>query len=92
MQIVSSSAIVLQEWNTATSLAAGDDDRNPVGRGRHVDGIQRCLAWNKPTVGFMKINVDATFFKDLNQTGLGMVIRDELRIFVLTRTKIVPGR
>lgn len=35
-------------------------------------------AWHPPPVGSLKLNVDATFFYDTNETGVVMVIRDDL--------------
>ncbi|KAL8514017.1 hypothetical protein ACS0TY_013220 [Phlomoides rotata] len=47
-----------------------------------------CLAWHPSPSGRMKLNVDAAFFSDTQQTGIGLVLRDELGNFIKGRTKI----
>lgn len=51
-----------------------------------------CRAWHPPSAGVLKCNVDAAFFEDTNQTGIGMVLRDEGGQFILARTLVIHGR
>ncbi|KAL8492154.1 hypothetical protein ACS0TY_023692 [Phlomoides rotata] len=50
-----------------------------------------CKAWHPPISGLVKLNVDATFFKDTFEMGLGFVIRDWLGEFIIGRSLILPG-
>lgn len=45
-----------------------------------------CKTWHKPEPGVLKINVDAAFFQETNELGLGMVMRDEEGRFVVARS------
>lgn len=83
------SASFLHEWRSArdNKLAAGGMQRR-VG----AAGAAGCRAWHPPTVGKLKCNVDAAFFEDTNQTGIGMVLRDDVGHFILARTMVFHGR
>lgn len=40
------------------------------------------LRWQKPVAGTLKCNVDAAFFEQENEYGIGMCIRDENDTFM----------
>lgn len=44
------------------------------------------IEWSPPPEGFLKCNVDAALFKDLNRVGTGMCIRNNVATFCLSRT------
>ncbi|KAK6126239.1 hypothetical protein DH2020_040011 [Rehmannia glutinosa] len=73
---------VLKEWlkfkcrNEAES--ATTIDRNMV-------------QWTKPSNTWMKCNVDAAICCKKNATGIGMIIRDDVGVFVVARTFWVQG-
>ncbi|KAL8529516.1 hypothetical protein ACS0TY_006807 [Phlomoides rotata] len=50
-----------------------------------------CEKWYTPMFGSVKINVDVAQFEDIEQTGVGAVIRDRAGVFVVGRTMIFPG-
>lgn len=50
-----------------------------------------CRARHPAPTGGLKLNVDAVFFVDSNQAGLGMVLRDGYGGFILARTVVKPG-
>lgn len=43
--------------------------------------------WSKPPSGWVKVNIDAASFEELNCTGVGAVIRDEQGEFVRARSR-----
>lgn len=46
---------------------------------------QRCGKWHAPQQGYMKVNVDTSFFADSTTTGVGMIIHDEEGEFMACR-------
>lgn len=44
-----------------------------------------CLKWHKPGTGWFKCNIDTTLYAGRCLVGLGMVVRDDMRAFVLAR-------
>lgn len=47
--------------------------------------------WHKPSSDFLKLNVDASFFIDELQTGIGMVLRNEGGEHVASKVLIREG-
>lgn len=45
-----------------------------------------CRQWHKPPRNFVKLIIDASFFSDSLQTGVGMVVRNEDGVFMNART------
>jgi ribonuclease HI len=43
--------------------------------------------WQKPSIGWLKCNVDAAFHKELNKTSVGWCLRDHMGRFVMAGTK-----
>ncbi|KAL8491613.1 hypothetical protein ACS0TY_023274 [Phlomoides rotata] len=43
------------------------------------------------TVGELSLDVDAAFFKDTMEMGLGMVLRDDHGDFIVGRSLVLPG-
>ncbi|KAL8472219.1 hypothetical protein ACS0TY_029440 [Phlomoides rotata] len=79
-EAVYESTMFLSEWRQSQSPAATE-----------TMPANQCQAWLPPSIGSWKLNVDATFFKETQQTGIGMAIRDENGAFVMGRTKIFTG-
>ena len=44
------------------------------------------ISWHRPLHGSFKCHIDASFFDELNCTGISMCIRDSLGSFVTTST------
>lgn len=53
--------------------------------------ISTCKAWHKQTSVTWKVNVNTVFFRDIGQTGVGMVIRNDSGAFVAGRTLVISG-
>ncbi|KAL8458399.1 hypothetical protein ACS0TY_036060 [Phlomoides rotata] len=51
----------------------------------------QCLTWHKPMSSKRELNMDATFFHDTQQTGVGMILRDEQGEFITMRTVVKEG-
>ncbi|KAH6834923.1 hypothetical protein C2S53_007295 [Perilla frutescens var. hirtella] len=49
-----------------------------------------CEGWHKPSLSWIKVNVDAVFFPSANSTGFGMILRDNLGMFVAVRSCFMP--
>ncbi|KAL8477087.1 hypothetical protein ACS0TY_029410 [Phlomoides rotata] len=47
-----------------------------------------CLSWHRPSAGSHKVNMDAAFFRDSMQTGIGMVLRDDRGEFIAAKTVV----
>ena len=45
-------------------------------------------SWKPPQPGRVKINVDASFYKETNIAGLGIIARDEKGNVILATTKV----
>lgn len=45
-----------------------------------------CRQWHKPPRNFVKLIIDASFFSDSLQTGVGMVVHNEDGVFMNART------
>jgi hypothetical protein len=43
--------------------------------------------WTRPSEGYLKCNVDASFSKTRNKVGINVCIRDDQDQFVLAKTK-----
>jgi ribonuclease HI len=43
--------------------------------------------WNKPSQGWIKINVDAAFFRDQGMTSVACCVRDETGSFICAKTR-----
>lgn len=54
-----------------------------------VHQVGRCLVWHALRAGFLKVNVDASFFSETSCIGVGMVIRDEGGIHIMGQTKLI---
>ncbi|KAL8521358.1 hypothetical protein ACS0TY_011763 [Phlomoides rotata] len=54
-------------------------------------GMLQCTTWHRPPTGYLKVNVDATFFRESLQTGTCMVLQDDAGNFVLGRTILLSG-
>ncbi|KAL8470914.1 hypothetical protein ACS0TY_033480 [Phlomoides rotata] len=50
-----------------------------------------CKKWRLPESGFMKANVDAAFFVDSLEMGLGVIIHDERGHHLFSRSHVMPG-
>lgn len=50
------------------------------------DNVSRAERWKPPPHGAFKCNVDASFHKEENVTGMGMCIRDETGRVVALKT------
>ncbi|KAL8525450.1 hypothetical protein ACS0TY_014893 [Phlomoides rotata] len=48
-----------------------------------------CVRWHKPQASFWKVNVDDAFFFDIMHTGIDMVLRDDLGVFVACKTMVL---
>lgn len=53
--------------------------------------VPSCKNWHVPSHGFVKCNVDGGFFEDSMETGIGMVLRDEVGEFIACRTVVHTG-
>lgn len=51
----------------------------------------RCRQWNKPPHDHLKVNIDAAFFTDSNETELGVMIFDDRGKQVISRTLLLVG-
>ncbi|XP_073119689.1 uncharacterized protein [Henckelia pumila] len=61
---------MLGEWISASN-------RNELPQDQAALNNNTCR-WTPPPPGFLKCNIDAAFFEDINQAaGVGMVVRDE---------------
>lgn len=63
---------LLDEWSRARKRNIGMQS-HPA----HNPGDAQ-VCWNKPSMGFVKCNIDASFLVDSNQVGIGICLRDEL--------------
>lgn len=78
VQAIHISASHLAEWEAARC--------SPLKK--HGQGSSRtdgCPAWHPPDPGAVKVNVDAAFFADTSQLGIGMVLRDAGGAHILGR-------
>lgn len=60
-------------YNAVWAVAEWQEVRQPAESFNMVD---RCMAWHKPRLGFVKINVDISFFEVSLQTGARMIIQN----------------
>ncbi|KAL8520573.1 hypothetical protein ACS0TY_011200 [Phlomoides rotata] len=63
---------------------------------RHLDAADSkssfcCKKWRLPESGFMKANIDAAFFWDTLEMGLGVIIHDESGRHLFSRSHVMPG-
>lgn len=67
-EVVFCSAVALPEWTEARPCpSSGVIAGSAASMG--------CRAWHPPVFGTLKLNVDVAFLKDMEQTGVGMVLR-----------------
>lgn len=70
---------LLKEW---------DEVRLPC----RISSVTRtCPKWHEPKTRVFKINVDANFFAETLETGVGMIVHDDLGEFVVARTLYRSG-
>lgn len=69
---------MLEDWSGACDL-----DASSHSPGNEVPILPK---WTKPLGGYLKCNVDAAFFKERNQVGIGMCLRDEFGHFLGAKT------
>lgn len=50
-----------------------------------------CKTWCKPQEGWIKINLDASFYEGAGRIGIGCVVRDDRGCFLRARTNVLPG-
>ncbi|KAL8555178.1 hypothetical protein ACS0TY_003114 [Phlomoides rotata] len=48
------------------------------------------MRWHPPLQGCVKLNVDASFFEDSLEMGLGVIIHDVVGAFVSCRSLVIP--
>ncbi|XVF01393.1 hypothetical protein REPUB_Repub04eG0084500 [Reevesia pubescens] len=69
-QVCGTVRVVLERAKYFSSLVGSD----------HTDGSEGSsnlqVGWKKPKQGIIKVNVDASYYKETHQTGLGVVARD----------------
>ncbi|KAL8528675.1 hypothetical protein ACS0TY_006212 [Phlomoides rotata] len=63
----------------------------PVPEQSAASGGLMCRAWHAPPTGMWKVNVNAAFFADSQQIGIGMVLRNEFGEFLAGKTLLIPG-
>lgn len=73
--VVHEAASFLTEWGASRSFMVGCSSTT-----------HQCKAWHPPSPGFWKVNVDAAFFVDSMQMGVGMVLRDNSGAHIIGRT------
>ncbi|KAL8531537.1 hypothetical protein ACS0TY_008219 [Phlomoides rotata] len=78
-QALKSATCILEEWRMV---------HHPVRGGR---SMPCCDKWRKPNPGFIKANIDASFFEHMGLTGAVIFVRDEEGEFVLGRTLTRQG-
>lgn len=78
-QLIHRAVIFHAEWRDAHKPA------------KHSESRHQCHKWHAPAVDYVKIDVDNAVFADTLQTGIGLVIRDEVRSFVACRIMVRPG-
>lgn len=62
VQVIHNAATALFEWNQCQKIVHADGTR------RQTSDIG-CSVWHKPPTGYIKVNVDASFFADTGQTN-----------------------
>lgn len=83
-EVVFASAAQLAEWMSANNSRVASTVSQQIPR-------LGCNAWHAPPAGTWKLNVDAAFFDDTNQMGIGMVVCNELGNFVVAKSIVVQG-
>jgi len=48
--------------------------------------VGRDVQWQRPTLGRLKCNIDASFSQSMNHVGIGICVRDNDGAFVLVKT------
>lgn len=69
---------LLQEWSKARETEAIPRASNPSTSAHSTS--------SKPPMGFVKCNIDASFFANSNQVGIGMSLRDDVGNFIGAKT------
>ncbi|KAK6120755.1 hypothetical protein DH2020_045505 [Rehmannia glutinosa] len=60
-------------------------------RGMQEDQLLNIIKWQKPTFSYPKCNIDASICRSSKQTGIGMVVRDDMGVFVVARCITFQG-
>lgn len=50
-----------------------------------------CLKWHRPPSSFVKCNVDAAFFLQANDMGLGIIVWDDKGNVLVYHSSVIPG-
>lgn len=73
----------LYNWLTTKSLLVSP---NP-----HSYDADTNQVWKSPPPSFFKCNVDAVIFADIQSMGVGIVLRDDIRLFIVGRSYTQSG-
>ncbi|WJX78361.1 hypothetical protein P8452_61592 [Trifolium repens] len=72
------------QWATINGLLQEHQQPAP-----HTTAVNNFVQWNPPPFGFLKCNVDASFFNTVGATGCGWILRDYRGQFQLAGSNIM---
>jgi ribonuclease HI len=85
-QLGTQAAIYWNQWAAINGLLEDQQQRHQPTTAAAIIG-----QWQQPPHGYLKCNVDASFFTAATSTGCGWVLRDYRGHFKLAGTNIVPS-
>jgi len=88
-KVVERAINMVEDWkmaNTLDVLASNSDHQQAT----TSTSQQHRIKWQPPVAGRYKYNIDAAFSSHVNQTGIGICLRDAEGTFVLAKTMTYP--
>jgi hypothetical protein len=79
------------EWAIVNGAKA-DASRPMTVSAPHITAGRDSSIWQPPTKGFLKCNVDASFFDSVNAIGWGWYLRDHQGRFMMAGANIIQAR
>ncbi|MCH84224.1 cytochrome P450, partial [Trifolium medium] len=77
-----------EEWATVQGLIEEQNHMNM----QQQTALLTTLQWLPPRPGYLKCNVDASFYNAVGTAGVGWCLRDHCGHFVLAGTNLIQGR